>query len=139
MWLTCSWLFQVLPFPDHNFKLALPAVMISLRIRHKSKLYLRAAMVIVTIIFGCIIFCGSKSNNYQSTAYNYGGLEEIEFHQALPGRLFFYQINSFSAPAALTISPIVNVLSPKSFGPTTTFAIVRAYNVFNRTITINAP
>jgi len=97
-------------------------------------------MVFVTIVFGGIIFCGSNSNNYQSTANKYGGLEEIEFHQALPGRLFFfYQINTFSAPAALIISPIVNLLSPKSFGPNSTLAIVRAYHVFNRAITINAP
>ena len=102
-------------------------------------LHLRAAMVIVTIVFGGIVFCGSKSNSYQSTAYKYGGLEEIEFHQTLPGRLFFYQINSFSAPAALTISPIANLLRAKPFGPNTTFAIVRPYLVFNRTITINAP
>jgi hypothetical protein len=107
--------------------------------RYKAKVYLRASTVIVTIVFGGIIFCGSKSNSYQSTAYKYGGFEEIEFHQALPGRLFYYQINSFSAPAALTISPIVNLLSPKSFGPNTTFAIVRPYHVIDRTITINAP
>jgi len=96
-------------------------------------------MVIVTIVFGGIIFCGSKSSSYQSTANEYGGLEEIEFHQALPGRLFFYQINSFNAPAALTISRIVNLLRPKTLGPDSTFAIVGAYHVFNRTITINAP
>ena len=96
-------------------------------------------MLIVTIVFGGVLFCGFKSNTYQSTAYKYGGLKEIEFHQALPGRLFYYQINSVGTPAGLTISPLVNLLSPKSFGPNTTFAVVRTYHVINRTITINAP
>jgi hypothetical protein len=96
-------------------------------------------MVVVTIVFGGIIFCGSKSDSCQSTVDKYGGLEEIEFHQALPGRLFFYQINSFTAPAALTVSPFVNLLSLKSFGLATSFEIVRSNHVFNRTITINAP
>jgi hypothetical protein len=96
-------------------------------------------MIIVTVVFGGLIFCGSKSNSHQSSADKYRGMEEIEFHQALPGRLFFYQINSSTAPAALTVSPFVNRLSLKSFGPNTPFAIVGAYHVFNRTITINAP
>lgn len=107
--------------------------------KYKSKVYLRAMLIIVTIIFGCLIFCGSKSSSYKSTAYEYGGTEEIEFSQALPGRMLFYQVSSFCAPAALTISPILDVLSPKSFRPNTSFPIVRPYHAFSRTITINAP
>jgi len=96
-------------------------------------------MIIVTIVFGGVIFCGSKSNNNTSTAIKDGGVEEIEFHQALPGRLVFYQVSSFCAPAALTISSILDLLSPKSFGPATAFSTIRPHHVFNRTITINAP
>jgi hypothetical protein len=113
--------------------------MITLGTRNKSSLYLRAAMVIVTIVFGGIIFCGSKSNSYKSEAYKSGGLEEVEFHQALPGRLLFYPVSACSIPAALMISPIINLLGPKSFRPKTSFTIVRRIHAFSRTITINAP
>jgi len=113
--------------------------MILLRTRNKSSLYLRASMVIVTIVFGGIIFCGSKSNCDKSAAYKSGGLEELEFHQALPGRLIFYHASVCSVPAALMISPIINLLGPKSFRPKTSFTIVRLRHVFSRAITINAP
>jgi hypothetical protein len=96
-------------------------------------------MVIVTIVFGGIAFCGSNSDSHNSTAYNYGGLEEIEFHQALPGRLFFHQISAFCIPAALKISPVINLLGPKSFRPKTSNTIVRLSHAFSRTIKINAP
>ena len=135
----CLWQSHLSLFRDRNFKLALPLAMIPPRVSRKSRLYLRTAMVVFAIIFGGVIFCGSKSNNHTSTAFNYGGVEQIEFHQALPGRLLFYQVSSFCAPAALTISPSLDLLSPKSFGPATTFATIRPYHVFSRTITINAP
>lgn len=113
--------------------------MISPRTRNKAALYQKAAMVIVTIVFGGIIFCGSNSTCHKSMAYKYGGLEEIEFHQALPSRLFFHQVSVFCVPAALKISSIVNLLGPKSFRPKTLYTIVRPSFAFNRTITINAP
>lgn len=113
--------------------------MISLRTKRKSTLYLRAAMVIVTIVFGGIVFCGSQSNSHTSTAYKYGGLEEIEFHQALPGRLFYLHISTFYIPAELTISPIINVIGPKLFRPNTSDTLVRLSQAFGLTNRINAP
>jgi hypothetical protein len=113
--------------------------MISLRTRNKSSLYLRSAMVIVTIVFGGIVFCGSNSDCHKSMADNYGGLKAVEFHQALPGRLFFHQLSVLCIPAALKISPVVNLLGPKSSGPKTSYTLVRLSHAFNRTITINAP
>jgi hypothetical protein len=113
--------------------------MILLRKKHKSKLYLRVGLITVTLVFGGLIFYGSNSNGCKPTAYEYGGLEEIEFHQALPGRLLFYQISSFNAPAELTISPTADLLGLKSFKLITSSAIVRSYHVFQWTITINAP
>ena len=113
--------------------------MIPPRFKYKPKTYLRAAMVIVTIVFGGLILCGSKSNSFKADTDNYRGVEEVEFHQALPGRLFFFQVCSVCAPAALTISPILDLLDLKSVTPITSFASVRSLHVFNRAITINAP
>jgi hypothetical protein len=113
--------------------------MISLRTRNKSSFYLRAAMVIVTIVFGGIVFCGSNSSSQKSTAYNYGGLEEIEFYQALPGRMFLHQVSALCIPVALKFSPVVNLLGTKSSRPKTSYTLVRPSHAFNRTIAINAP
>jgi hypothetical protein len=113
--------------------------MIPPRIKYKSKVFLRATMVIVTIVFGGIIFCGSKSNSFKADTDNYKGVEEVEFHQALPGRLLFYQVCSFCVPAALTISPILDLLDLKSVKPTTSFAAFRPHHAFSLAITINAP
>jgi hypothetical protein len=112
--------------------------MMSLKNGHRSSLYLRTAMVIITIFFGGIIFCGSNSNCHRTSADTFAGMEEIEFHQALPGRLFFY-VSAFCVPAALMISPIINLLGPKSVRPNAAYSMVRPSLLIYRTITINAP
>jgi hypothetical protein len=95
-------------------------------------------MVVVTIVFGGITFCGSSSGSAKSTAYKHGGLEQVEFHQALP-RLFYYYINAFYTPAALTVSPVINLMGPKSRKPNSSFTFILPTFAFTRAITINAP
>ena len=102
-------------------------------------MYLRIAMVIGTIVFGGIIFFGSNSNSNKSAAYNYGGSEKVEFHQALPGRLFYYYINALYSPDALTVSPVINLMGAKSRKPNTLSTFILPTFAFTRAITINAP
>ena len=104
-----------------------------------SALYLKMALVAMTIVFGAGLFCGSNSTFLKSAGYKHGGLEEIEFHQALPARLFFHQVSVFCAPAALRIFPVMNLLGPKSSRPKTFYTLIRPCYAFNRAITINAP
>jgi len=112
--------------------------MISFRTKNKV-LYVRAAMVIITIVFGAGLFCGSNSNFQNSPGYKYGGLEEIEFHQALPVRLFIYEVILFCIGTAPGILSVITLLGSKSLRPKTFYTIVRPSYAFNRTITINAP